>query len=172
MSILVRSMQTKDLQIVLSWRNHPKVRSVMFSNHEIEPEEHATWFKNCLADASRKMVIFESDGSPRGFTNLRIDSMSHNAEWGFYVAPDAPKGTGTAMAKAVIESAFLEWGVHKISGNVLEKNERSRTFHAMLGFQLEGILRQHHFDGSTYQDVYQFGLLAGDRGTSPLRSPA
>lgn len=165
-------MQTKDLQIVLSWRNHPKVRSVMFSSHEIKMDEHMAWFKSCTADSSRKLVIFESGGSPQGFTNLYIDPISHNAEWGFYVAPDATKGTGTSMAKAVMASAFFEWDVHKISGRVLAVNERSQAFHAMLGFQLEGVLRQHHFDGSNYQDIFQYGLLAEEHGTAPIRSPS
>lgn len=168
----IRPMQTEDLAVVLSWRNHSSIRSVMFSSHEIKPEEHAAWFKRCAADPSRKIVIFETDGCPLGFTNLHIEPASHNAEWGFYVAPDAPRGTGTAMAKAVIESAFSGWDVHKITGQVLAANERSRAFHAKLGFHLEGVLRHHHFDGSTHHDVYHFGLLAADRSDPSLRISA
>jgi UDP-4-amino-4,6-dideoxy-N-acetyl-beta-L-altrosamine N-acetyltransferase len=164
-------MQTNDQAVVLSWRNHPSIRSLMFSTHEIKPEEHAAWFKRCAADASRKLVIFETNGSPQGFTNLYIEPASHNAEWGFYVAPDAPKGTGSSMANAVIERAFIEWHVHKITGQVLAANGRSRAFHAKLGFQLEGILRHHHFDGAAYHDVYHYGLLAEDHSTTPTRTP-
>ncbi len=172
MTSYIRAMQAEDLAVVLSWRNHPSIRSVMFSTHEIKADEHAAWFKRCAADSSRKLVVFEIDGNPKGFVNLYIEPTSHNAEWGFYVAPDSPKGTGSSMANAVIERAFVEWHVHKITGQVLAANERSRAFHAKLGFQLEGILRQHHFDGYFHHDIYHYGLLTSDRSTAPTRSPA
>ena len=84
------------------------------------------------------------------------------ADWGFYAAPDAPKGTGRQLGKAVQYYVFVQAGLHKLCGQALVYNERSIRFHQSLGFQQEGILREQHFDGQNYHDVVCFGLLASE----------
>jgi UDP-4-amino-4,6-dideoxy-N-acetyl-beta-L-altrosamine N-acetyltransferase len=159
----IRAMTATDLDCVRGWRNHPAVRPWMFSRHEITESEHAAWFNRASVGPDRWLFIYEVAERPLGFMNLRADATTRNAEWGFYTAPNAPRGTGSEMARAVIALAFAELGIHKIVGQVLDFNQRSIVFHTKLGFTLEDTLRQHHFDGATYHDVHCFGLLATDR---------
>lgn len=156
----VRPMTIEDLEQVLSWRNHEDVRRYMYTQHEISLSEHSRWFERASQDSSRHLLVFESNAMPLGFINFHQIAPGGVADWGFYAAPDSPKGTGRQLGQAALHYAFIHMGLHKLCGQALAYNERSIKFHRSLGFQQEGILRDQHFDGQSYHDVVCFGLLA------------
>jgi len=158
----VRPMNEGDLERVLSWRNHPEVRRYMYTQHEISIDEHARWFARASQDPARHLLVFEIDTTPLGFINIQQIASGGIADWGFYAAPDAPKGTGHALGQAALRYAFEAAGLHKLCGQALALNERSIRFHLNLGFEREGVLRHQHFDGRQYHDVVCFGLLANE----------
>jgi UDP-4-amino-4,6-dideoxy-N-acetyl-beta-L-altrosamine N-acetyltransferase len=155
-------MTKMDLEQVLSWRNHQDIRRYMYSQHEISLEEHARWFSCASEDPKRHLLVFEINRAPLGFLQINKISSGGIADWGFYAAPDAPKGTGRALGKAALPYAFETLGLHKVCGQALACNERSIHFHLSLGFQREGFLRQQHFDGKQYHDIVCFGVLASE----------
>lgn len=155
-------MTERDLEQVLSWRNHPEVRSYMYSQHKITLEEHTRWFSRAMQDPKRHLLIFEINGTPRGFFQINHVANGGIADWGFYAAPDAPQGTGRELGKSALQYAFETLGLHKLCGQALAFNKRSIHFHLSLGFQREGCLRQQHFDGEQYHDVECFGILASE----------
>lgn len=161
MRVNVRAMVEADVEAVLAWRNHPDVRRFMFSQQEIQLSQHRAWFERTSHEDGRHLLIFERDGKASGFVNLLV-SIGGVADWGFYVDPAAPKGSGAELGECILPYAFQTLGLHRIAGQVLAFNEKSQRFHVRLGFQQEGILRQHYFDGEHYQDVYSYGLLASE----------
>lgn len=155
-------MESDDLERVLGWRNHPEIRRYMYTQHEITLEEHTRWFARSTRDPKRHLLIFELESTPLGFVNIHQIAQGGIADWGFYAAPDAPKGAGSLLGQAVLRYAFIEAVLHKLSGQALAFNEASIRFHHSLGFTQEGTLRQQHFDGRHYHDVVCFGLLASE----------
>lgn len=158
----IRPMLEDDLEIILSWRNHPDIRRYMYAQHEIELEEHTTWYNNNCNKPGRHMLIFEVNNKPAGFANISELLQSAIADWGFYIAPGSAKGTGTELAILVLNYAFEKLGLYKVCGQVLAYNIVSVNFHLGLGFLKEGVLRDQYFDGYRYHDVIHFGLLADE----------
>jgi UDP-4-amino-4,6-dideoxy-N-acetyl-beta-L-altrosamine N-acetyltransferase len=157
----VRPLADGDLMRLHAWRNHAQVRAHMFSQDEIPFEQHQRWFEASLADARRHLFIYESAGVPLGFVGFtRLGAHPRVADWGFYSAPEAPRGTGSAMARRALDEAFGALDLHKVCGQALEHNLRSVGFHRRLGFADEGLLREHHWDGTRFVAVRCFGLLA------------
>ena len=159
-SARVRIMNLADLERVLAWRNHPDIRRYMYTQHEIGLPEHRAWFERASLDLCKHLMIFESGGVPLGFINFSRLGSPGVADWGFYIAPDAPKGSGRQLGHAAFKYAFQQLNLHKICGQALAFNERSINFHRSMGFQQEGILRDQHFDGERYHSVVCFGLLS------------
>lgn len=153
-------MSKRDLALVLSWRNHPEVRRCMYTQHEISLEEHERWFERASQDSERHLLVFEIGTAPLGFINIHQIALGGTADWGFYAAPNAPKGTGRALGQATLQYAFRTAKLHKLCGQALAFNERSIQLHLSLGFRQEGVLRQQQFDGLHYHDVVCFGMLA------------
>jgi UDP-4-amino-4,6-dideoxy-N-acetyl-beta-L-altrosamine N-acetyltransferase len=167
----LRPLSEADLPLVRAWRNHPDVRRHLFSTHTIAEDEHRTWFERQQADATRRLWLFQRDGVPLGFVQLSGVQPGGIAEWGFYAAPGAPRGTGTALGRAALAKAFGDEGLHKVCGQVLAGNAASLAFHRRLGFTEEGVLRQQHRSGDTYHDVHCFGLLRADWSPPPPSGP-
>ena len=159
-------MQAADLAQVLAWRNQPDVRRFMYSQHEITLTEHQRWFEQAILSTTKHLLIFEINGAPLGYINFTRQQSNDVANWGFYLSPDAPKGTGILLGRAAINFSYEQLKLHKVCGEVLAFNERSIRFHKKLGFMQEGILREQHFDGYKYHDVINFGLLVSEWQTN------
>ena len=155
----IRPMVYADLALVLTWRNHPDVRRYMYTQHEITLAEHQRWFERSLPDPKKHLLVFEANHQPLGFVNLNEVRSGGIADWGFYAAPDAAKGSGRQLGRAALSHAFTKLKLHKVNGQALAYNQRSIQFHQSLGFQQEGTLRDEHFDGECYHHIICFGLL-------------
>ena len=156
----VRLMNAGDLEQILFWRNHPKIRHYMYAQHEISIEEHTGWFVQASNDPGRHLLIFEIDEAPLGFINIHQLSSGDIGKWGFYTAPHAPKGTGQSLGQTALRYAFQIARFGKLCAQVIAFNQRSINLHIKLGFKREGLLRQQHFDGREHHDIVCFGLDA------------
>lgn len=157
----IRKLTEVDLPLVLSWRNAPEVRKYMYSSKEISEAEHRAWFSVMNSDPQARWYLHQDENDkPDGvvyFTQYRPDNSS--SFWGFYVAPNAPAGTGTKLGLDALNEAFHVLGLHKLNAEVLKTNQPSLRFHEKLGFSCEGIFRDYHFNGKHFVDVVRFGIL-------------
>jgi UDP-4-amino-4,6-dideoxy-N-acetyl-beta-L-altrosamine N-acetyltransferase len=157
---VMRNMVHADLERVLAWRNHTEIRRYMYTQHEINLDEHCAWFERARLDPRKNLLIYEAESRALGFVSFSEVGSCGVADWGFYAAPDAPKGSGRQFGRAALDHAFNVIHLHKVCGQALAFNERSIRFHQSLGFQQEGELRDQHFDGEIYHHVKCFGLLS------------
>jgi UDP-4-amino-4,6-dideoxy-N-acetyl-beta-L-altrosamine N-acetyltransferase len=155
--VSLRLMMEADLPLALAWRNHPEIRRYMYSQAEISLTEHAAWFKSISRNPSRVLLIFEVDGVPVGYANFRLYE-GGEADWGFYAAPDAPKGTGRLMGEAITEYAFSVLGLEKICGEVLETNVPSQRFHLRHGFELVTDFQGKSKTPQSANNIYRYVL--------------
>lgn len=163
----VRAMAHTDLERVLAWRNHPAVRRFMLTQHKITFDEHLRWFEQAHQDPRKHLLIFEGDKQPLGFVSFSELAVGAIAEWGFYMAPDAPKGCGRLLGHSALEHAFSNIRLHKVCGQALAYNGKSIQFHQALGFRQEGVMRDQYFDGIHYHHMICFGLLGCEWQPTP-----
>lgn len=156
----IRLMTMDDLSMVLSWRNHPDVRSFMFTRHEIALAEHRNWFAKAILDTSRRLLIVEDKKQAIGYVQLNQVADGGISEWGFYAQPNAPKGTGFKLGVMALNHAFGTLKLHKVCGNAISSNQASIALHLRLGFALEGVLRDQQIIEGAYHNLHCFGLLA------------
>jgi len=155
----LRPMTAEDLEMVLGWRNHPDVRRYMYTTHEIGMDEHTKWFSVAVTNPAIALMVYENNGEGLGFVNVTRTRCPEVADWGFYLAPHAPRGSGRIMGNLALQYSFEQLELHKLCGQALGFNGRSIAFHQALGFAVEGRLKDQHFDGKEFQDVVCFGLL-------------
>lgn len=159
----LREMNSTDLQTVLDWRNNPEVSKYMYSRHIISIEEHRRWFERASIEPNKRLLILDVDEVALGFASLSISTEFIGvAEWGFYISPNAPKGTGRRLGQAVLDYCFTKLGLHKVVGRVLEFNHKSIRFHQSLGFTVEGTWREHYYDSEAYYSLVCFGILKSE----------
>lgn len=146
--------------MVLAWRNHPAVSGFMLTQHEISLEEHRQWFARVKSDKTRQQLIVMDGSNALGFFQFHAVSQGGIADWGFYVRPDAPNGSGTKLGHAALMHGFNILGLHKVCGQAIESNAASIAFHRKLGFAEEGRLREQQRISDHYHTLVCFGLMA------------
>jgi len=107
---------------------------MMFHPDPIPLSQHQAWFAAQLANPSFKMYVYTLGGTPQGYGSLeRIAPTEY--EWGFYLAPDCPRGNGSAMCNLLLQRAFGELGASTVHGQALRHNAASIALHRKLGFR-------------------------------------
>jgi len=158
----LRKIQEKDLVQVLAWRNSDRIRDCMYIDTLITWEDHYNWYHKTLDRADQLHLICEFQTQPIGVINAsQLDQYHRRCAWGFYLGDTyAPKGSSYVMALLFLDLMFNDFCLRKICGEVLSFNADSIRFHQNLGFQQEGLLKEHTFKKDVYVHVLVFGLLS------------
>lgn len=157
----LRAIEDGELELMLSWRNHPNVRMNMYTTHEIALDDHLQWWKNVQVNPRQQYFMYASAARPLGVVGFTdINTQSSNASWAFYAAPDAPRGTGSRMELLALDHAFEQLKLHKLHCEVLAFNVPVLKLHQKFGFRVEGIFREQHKTATGFVDIHRLGLLA------------
>ena len=158
----LRPMLEKDLEQVLAWRNSDQIRAYMYTDDNITWENHYIWYQKTVNNPNIVNYICEFNHKPIGVVNAtQIDRYNSRCLWGFYLGDtDAPKGSSYVMGLLFLDWIFANLSLRKVCGEVLSFNDDSLRYHKNLGFEQEGILKEHILKQDIYTDVVVFGLLA------------
>ena len=157
MGDLLRPVTAADSAEMLRWRNDAHVRRHVFEQDVIPKDVHSRWLDGILIDDTRAYFVFEQNGVACGIVGLtEIDRIAGSANWGFYTAPNAPKGSGTAMLRLALNHAFGPMGLRRINAEVLGFNTASLHLHDKLGFVRTGLRQRHQLGDGTFHDVVLF----------------
>jgi UDP-4-amino-4,6-dideoxy-N-acetyl-beta-L-altrosamine N-acetyltransferase len=139
---MLRPATDDDSPAVLRWRNHPDVRAVSLTQHEITDEEHAAYWAATRETDARELYMYVRHDVPSGVvTYFDIDRESGVAWWGYYLDNDGLKERGELLPawieiqRQAKRFAFDELGLTTLEGEVLEANEAVRRFNRRNGFE-------------------------------------
>lgn len=123
---------------VWEWRNDVTSRCMSLSSDYIPLEQHQKWYSRSLADPSKKLFIYETDGEPTAI--VRFDIAEIDAEISVNVAPaQRGKGVGTRAIRAAIQAVRGVFpDIRTITANVKKINESSLNAFTKSEFKVTG----------------------------------
>ncbi len=164
-NIVLRPLKQDDWSLFYQWRNQvtyiKNTKSFRLPKTEGMEKE---WVESAMLDKSdcNLILMIEVDGISIGFIQLSgIDWLSRNCYLGIAICEDGKKGKGygrDAMT-LILDYAFRNMNMHKVSLEVTAFNQNAIHLYKTLGFNEEGILKEHYFWDNEYHDVHLFGLL-------------
>ncbi|WP_411953847.1 GNAT family N-acetyltransferase [Alkalibacillus sp. S2W] len=165
--ISLRKVEKNDAEKYHKWRNDT---DVMFSTNPsldlYSFEDTKDFVENVLMDNSSSksyIIIDRKNEITIGVTSLiNIDYKNRNAEsiidigekeyWG--------QGYGTEALNLLLNYAFQELNLHRVSLKVFSFNEKAIRLYQKLGFKEEGKSRQSLFRNGQWHDIIHMGILA------------
>ncbi|WP_225747829.1 UDP-2,4-diacetamido-2,4,6-trideoxy-beta-L-altropyranose hydrolase [Eikenella sp. Marseille-P7795] len=145
---VLRAACPEDCRRLFEWRNHPDIRRFMFDSAEIAWDGHQAWFARQLANPDFAMLLYEAGGAAQGYACFKHLG-NGIAEWGFYLAPDCPRGQGhgSRLGRLALQYAFSRLSLCEVYGQVLPHNAASLALHRRLRFREadEGVGRAQLF---------------------------
>ena len=133
---MLRRADDRDRDAVLVWRNHPDVRAVSLTQHEISPQEHAAWWARTMADPTWQVLVYERGGQPSGvvsFFAISDDDGGRSAWWSYFLdveglqARDELLPAWLAVMREAVDHAVDELRLDVLHGEVLAENEGVRA---------------------------------------------
>ncbi len=138
---MLRPATDADSADVLRWRNHPEVRAVSLTRHEISEQEHEAYWAATQASDSREVYVYVRHGVASGVvTYFDIDRAAGSAWWGYYLDNAGLSARGELMPawidiqRKAIRYAFEELSVRTLEGEVLAANDAVRRLNRRHGF--------------------------------------
>ena len=165
-----RPMSLDDISTVSEWFWDFKDVAMFERNLPIPTNVHAmqdSWRKSLEYSANPGAYWFitvSSDGRPAGIAGLEAVNYIHgDAVVPVFVAKEFRKrGLATAMSISLLELAFRQLRLFRVSTYYREDNAGTRSTLSTLGFQEEGRFRGGWFSDGQRRDVIISGLLSSD----------
>lgn len=164
----LRTPTPDDFDYIARHLNDPTVRHGGLEMHRtpIHSEDIEAQFEQGGEEGHDSHVFLACQGeTPVGSAGLiDVDLEGRKAELGYWIEPDEQgNGYATEAAQLVLTHAFDQLGLHKVWARTVHDNEGSKRVLEKLGFQQEGVLREHWLGLDRYVDEYRFGLLKSER---------
>ncbi len=164
--VLLRPMERADADAVVRMRSDPTVLAQLFGEEPPTRDGHLRWFEEMRARGDRQefVIVDRVSGRAVGTIGLsHIDPAHRRAEYGVLIGePDARgKGLAAEASRLLLGYAFGPLGLNRVYLHVFPENEAAIRLYRRVGFEPEGLLRQHVYKGARFRDVMVMGVLKG-----------
>ncbi|WP_217561853.1 GNAT family N-acetyltransferase [Paenibacillus sp. GbtcB18] len=161
-----RKMTEEDAAVYHTWRNDMEVMRTTNPSLDLFTYAETRQFVEQVilgSDTSKSYMILDKEsGRPIGITSLiQLDYKNRSAEcildigekefWG--------KGYGTESLRLLLNYAFLELNLHRVSLRVFAFNDKAVALYEKIGFKREGVSRQAVFREGNWHDILHMGIL-------------
>jgi len=167
----LRVPTSRDVDRVLAWRNEPEVARWLLRTTQDADGLRAAW-RGALDDPREQAVVADLDGAVVATASLWVhdgDGQSQGDAWrgavgsiGYMVDPAyAGRGIATAAAGALLDVAFTDLGLHRVTAGCFAANTASWRVMEKLGMRRE----QHGVQDSWHAELgwidgYTYAVLA------------
>lgn len=170
LEVYLRTLVMSDLARVLEWSRDEAFCLANGWPVGLPAEQLQDWFVRLLnnppVDLVRKGIVVTTPQHPEGhlvgFVDLReVNPLEKRARLRIAIGDETHRGQGVGYAAGLqmLEHGFTELGLERITAEVHSSNGRMLALLEKLGFQREGVLRQHETRQGIKEDVHMFGML-------------
>jgi|APHM01.1.fsa_nt_gi Acetyltransferases, including N-acetylases of ribosomal proteins len=162
----LRTLEKEDAEFLRNLNHNPKIRQYLGRT----PEPNSVVEEKDRIDSINEsdeiiQFIIEGEGEKVGTIAIfDINRTYRSAEVGaFMVEPSSHgKGIGTEAMKLILNYAFNQLNMHKITGGYIENNDASKIVQEKFGFQKEGREREEVYRNGKYKDIIRMSLLENE----------
>ena len=164
--VVLRELEPSDAADVFVWRSDPVVQKYN-SEPMREVAQAAALIDELRGDFAAERAIewavtLPRDGRAIGlFGFVSWQRCHHRANIGYDLRRDHwGRGIATAALDAILRFGFERMGLHRVEATTIADNHGSVRLLGRLGFQREGLRREHSLEeDGTYHDGAVYGLL-------------
>lgn len=159
-AVTLHPQDADDAPYVQELLHDPRVRAGIGHSTPVTADDYEESIEDSGDDEFHFLVCV--DGDPVGNCSLHEDGHPWGyAEVGYAVHPDHwNEGYATDAIGSLVRYGFEERRLNKIGADVYATNEASARVLEKVGFEREGVRRNHCFVDGEYVDLHEYGLLA------------
>jgi len=130
------------------------------SSPEVAPFLTEKWMYAQPMPESIDFVIYDNEEVIGQASFKSIRWFNRKAELSLFLKPEFQgRKYGLKILEAMMEYAFGKLNFYRLEAEVIEYNEKAKKLVEMMGFTLEGRLRQAKYFEGKYYDISRYGIL-------------
>ncbi|MBQ6559671.1 MAG: GNAT family N-acetyltransferase [Erysipelotrichaceae bacterium] len=162
-SIVLREQREEDASYFTYWFNQPEVMFRCGFEKRTDLEEAKKQINVYhKSEDSVWYTITDPDGNVIGETGLlRMFPAWHQTDLSVII-PDPKmqhRGYGTEAIRIMLDLAFNEYEMHRVSIGVVALNTEALEFYRKIGFKQEGVLEESYYYNNEYSDFIMMRIL-------------
>jgi len=165
--VTLRTVEEEDMGFVQRCMNAPEVWRPALGAEPMNGEQGTEFFETVVSAEGDVHCLICDDDEPMGIVSLTTSqygpgetARSRDAELAYYLAPEFHgQGYGSDAAETMVEYAFEDLNLRRVSARCGSFNEGSAALLESLGFEQEGRLREASWYRGEYHDTLWYGLL-------------
>lgn len=170
MQIYLRPIKREDADLIVKWRNSPRVSSHCLNKKPITVESHLDFYeKNVVPGYYQQYIVerveeqYEAAIYPIATVYLKdIDRVNRRCELCIFTSDDEEWNTESqAIAiKQLLKKAFEELYIHKVYSYVFYKYLDEADLLKRAGFTIEAVLKAEAVDeDGNFEDIVRFSIV-------------
>ncbi|MEX1307711.1 MAG: GNAT family protein, partial [Eubacteriales bacterium] len=164
--MILRELKLTDAPSMLEWMHDETIsQQFRFDTMGQTQETVEAFIKKSMNDAENKhfAIVDESDEYMGTISLKHIDNNDKTAEYAIVLRKKAQgQGLARQATRALLEKAFIEYGLNKVYLNVLSQNKRAIRFYESFGFKPEGEFKSHIMLSGEPKDLKWYAVFKKD----------
>ncbi|MDT8716141.1 GNAT family N-acetyltransferase [Clostridium sp. 19966] len=167
--IYLREIQLQDISVINKWRNDNEVVDLLTANFRyVNMDTDLKWYENYMQNRNSQVrcsICLESTDKVIGAVYLTgIDYINSSCDFGIMIGDKEywNKKIGTIVIKKILNHAFNNIGLNRISLVALEDNSRAINVYQKAGFIKEGIARQAIYKNGKFKNLIYMSIIKED----------
>lgn len=163
--VRLRALEINDVPLLNKWANSKEIWDNLGGWHFPYSISNTENWVLSLHGNNKDNQIFGIETTDLGLIGtanlLNIDWKNRNAFHGMMIGCIEARGKGYALdtVKAIMEYAFLEMGLQRLDGDIIETNSRSIKFYTQkCGWDIEGKKENWFYRKGNYYDKILLGI--------------
>lgn len=162
--VTLRYLEFDDIDTLYTWENDIELAIWSGWTPPLSRAAFRHKYEQRITEPENDLVMLgiEFEGQLVGYVQLAlIDKYERRAAVGIVVGEKSMWGRGIASTalRILLDYAFTVRSLDRVYAEVYGFNQRSLRLMERVGFQKEGILRQHEIHNGVRQDMHFFGML-------------
>ena len=165
----LRAIEKYDLPQLMEWRNRPELRKFFREVNEINSINQEKWFNsiNDKNSINKMFAIVKIDTNELlGACGLcYIDWVNKSADFSIYIGYDnlyIDKDYAIESGKLMKDYGFNVLNLHRLWAEIYSLDNIKKEFFDVLGFKLDGELRQTYWYNNQWHNSLFYSLLSSD----------
>jgi len=160
----MRSLERGDLERTWRWLHQPEIHERIGVKVPFSRTEQEDWFA-AMRQSSDKCVFAvcrSEDQAHIGNVSLSMIDLRHrNGALSVFIADPELRGRGygSDAVRVFVEYAFNALDLHRVWCKTDADDQSLERFYTALGFEVEGVLREHEYRNGSFVDKKIFGRV-------------
>lgn len=167
--ISLRPLSLTDTDNIVKWRNDPAVKKNLYSQAELKPAQHVTYFERYVktGKCAQFIIVVNEEGHHTDIGTIfikNIDKANRSGEYGIFIGEESGRGKGYARiaTEKILKYGFEELKLHRIYLTVMADNFPAIKTYERTGFKREGLMRDDYLRSDGYVDIVMMSILESD----------